>query len=46
MAVADQRITDAAGLARRIDEWLRATGNLKVTVKAGRAAAQVVELKR
>jgi DNA-directed RNA polymerase subunit RPC12/RpoP len=46
MAVADQRVIDAAALARRIDEWSRATGSLKLTVKAGTAAAQVVELKR
>jgi hypothetical protein len=47
MAVGDQRVVDAAGLARRMDEWTNGTaGALSLTVKAQTTPVQVVELKR
>jgi len=46
MAVGDQRVDDAAALAKRLDEWKQASGDLKLTVKAGDAAARTVDLRR
>jgi hypothetical protein len=47
MAVGDQRVVDAAGLARRVDEWTNGTaGSLSLTVKAPTTPAHVIELKR
>jgi len=47
MAVGDQRVVDAGGLAKRVDEWSKAPGGaLAVTVQAPNAPAQVIQLKR
>jgi DNA-directed RNA polymerase subunit RPC12/RpoP len=46
MAVGDQRVGDAIGFARRIEEWKQAAGGLALTVKTGDAPARVVEIRR
>jgi hypothetical protein len=46
MAAGDQRVLDAGGFARRLEDWKRATGDLALTVKTGNAPAQVVQLHR
>jgi hypothetical protein len=45
-AVGDQPVRDAAGLARRLEEWKPASGSLSLTVKTGSAPAQVIKLSR
>jgi hypothetical protein len=45
MAVGENRVADVATLTRRLDEWKRGTGNLKLTVKSDEPA-RVVEIKR
>lgn len=45
-AVGDQPVRDAAGLARRFEEWKPASGSLSLTVKTGSAPAQVIKLSR
>jgi hypothetical protein len=40
MAVGDQRIDDATGLAKRLEEWKQSTGDAKLTVKTGDAPAR------
>jgi hypothetical protein len=45
-AVGDQRVLDAGGLARRIEDWKRATGDLALTVKTGAAPPQVIQVHR
>lgn len=46
MAVGDQRVEDAAGLAKRLEEWKQAgTGDLKLTVKSGAGPARAVDLR-
>jgi hypothetical protein len=45
-AVGDQPVRDAGGLARRLEEWTPASGNLSLTVKTGIAPAQVIQLRR
>jgi hypothetical protein len=45
-AVGDQRVPDAASLAKRIEEWKKGAGNLKLTVKTGDAAERLVEVPR
>jgi DNA-directed RNA polymerase subunit RPC12/RpoP len=46
-AVGDQRVVDAPGLAKRIEEWKQqGSGDLKLTVKTGDAAARTVEIPR
>ncbi|HWU90169.1 MAG TPA: hypothetical protein VN253_23055 [Kofleriaceae bacterium] len=46
--VGDQRVGDAAGFARRIEEWKEKEGeaDLKLTVKTGDAPARVVHIAR
>jgi DNA-directed RNA polymerase subunit RPC12/RpoP len=47
MAVGDQRVGDAIGFARRIDEWKQQPdGDLALTVKAGEAPVRTVEIRR
>jgi DNA-directed RNA polymerase subunit RPC12/RpoP len=47
MAVGEQRVGDAIGFARRIEEWKQqATGDLALTVKTNDAPAHVVEIQR
>jgi hypothetical protein len=46
MAAGDQRVLDAGGLARRVEDWKRATGDLALTVKSGNAPAQVIQVHR
>lgn len=43
-AVGDQRVVDATGLARRIDEAKQASADVKLTVKTGSGEPRVVEL--
>ena len=45
-AVGDQHIVDGPGLAKRLDDWKPGSGALALTVRAGTAAPQTVELKR
>lgn len=45
-AVGDQRVVDAGGLARRIEDWKPGAGSLALTVKVGDAAPKVVEIRR
>jgi S1-C subfamily serine protease len=45
-AVDEQRVHDAAGFARRLDEQKQAAGDLKLTVKAGAAPERVVAVPR
>lgn len=45
-AVGDQRVADTAGLQRRIDDWKKGSGDLKLAVKAIKAKAKVVEVPR
>lgn len=45
-AIADQRVADTAGLQRRIDDWKKGVGDLKVAAKAIKAKAKVVEIPR
>jgi hypothetical protein len=45
MAVGDQRIDDATGLAKRLEEWKQSTADAKLTVKSGEAPARTVELR-
>ncbi|TMQ19469.1 MAG: hypothetical protein E6J91_06165 [Deltaproteobacteria bacterium] len=44
MAAGDQRVLDAGGLARRVEDWKRATGDLALTVKAGDGPAKVIQV--
>jgi len=44
MAVGDQHVNDAPSFAKMLEEWK--SGALKLTVKAGDAPAQVVEVKK
>jgi DNA-directed RNA polymerase subunit RPC12/RpoP len=46
MAVGEQRVSDAIGFARRIEEWKQAAGDLALTVKTGDAPARVIEVGR
>jgi DNA-directed RNA polymerase subunit RPC12/RpoP len=46
MGVGEQRVGDAIGFARRIEEWKQATGDLALTVKTGDTPARVVEVRR
>jgi DNA-directed RNA polymerase subunit RPC12/RpoP len=47
MAVGDQRVGDAVGFARRIDEWRQQpTGDLTLMVKTGDTPAHPVEVRR
>jgi DNA-directed RNA polymerase subunit RPC12/RpoP len=47
MAVGDQRVGDAIGFARRIDEWKqRPAADLTLKVKTGDAPAHTVEIRR
>lgn len=47
MAVGEQRVGDAIGFARRIEEWKQqATGDLALTVKTDDAPAHVVKIQR
>ncbi len=46
MAVGEQRVADAIGFARRIEEWRQGTGDLQLMVKAGDAPASAVAIKR
>jgi S1-C subfamily serine protease len=47
MAVGDQRVGDAIGFARRIDEWRQQpTGDLTLMVKTGDTPAHPVEVRR
>jgi DNA-directed RNA polymerase subunit RPC12/RpoP len=46
MRVGEQRVGDAIGFARRIEEWKQATGDLALTVKTGDTPARVVEVRR
>jgi DNA-directed RNA polymerase subunit RPC12/RpoP len=46
MAVGDQRVSDAPGAAKRLDDWMKGTGDLKLTLKSGSAPAQTVDVKR
>jgi hypothetical protein len=47
MAVGDQRVVDAPGLARRVDEWSRGSaGTLSLTVRGAATPVQTVEIKR
>jgi hypothetical protein len=46
MAVGDQRVSDATGFARRLDEWKQGTSALQLTVGTGDGPARVIELKR
>jgi len=45
-AVGEQRVNDAPSLVKRIDEWKKGTGNLKLTLKAGDAAEKIIEIPR
>lgn len=45
-AVNEQRVSDAAGFARRLEDGLKGTGDLTLTVKAGDAPATTVPIKR
>jgi DNA-directed RNA polymerase subunit RPC12/RpoP len=45
MAVGDQKVADASSLAKRLDEWSKASNDLDLTVKTADAPAQVVKLK-
>jgi hypothetical protein len=49
MSVGEQRIVDAAGLGRQVDEWRQGGGgggDVKVTVKSGAEPARVVDVRR
>jgi hypothetical protein len=47
MAVGEQRVGDAIGFARRIEEWKQQTaGDLALTVKTGDTPAHKVEIRR
>jgi hypothetical protein len=46
MGWGDQRVTDAPGLAKMLDDWQKSGGTIKVTVKAGEAPPQVIDVKR
>jgi DNA-directed RNA polymerase subunit RPC12/RpoP len=46
MAVGEQRVVDAAGFARRVEEWKQGAGDLKLTVQAGDAPAREIEIPR
>jgi hypothetical protein len=45
-AVGEQRVVDAPGLVRRLDEWKQGSGDLKLTVKTPDAAPRPVEIPR
>ena len=45
-AVGDQRVVDAQGLAKRLEDARPASGNLPLTVKAGSAAPQTLQIRR
>jgi hypothetical protein len=45
-AVGEQRVNDAASLAKRIQEWKQGSGPLKLMVKTGDAAEKVIEIPR
>lgn len=45
-AVGEQRVVDAPGFARRVEEWKQGSGDLKLTVKAGDAPAREVVIPR
>jgi hypothetical protein len=47
MAVGEQRVADAIGFARRLEEWKQQTdGDLAVTVKTGDAPAHTLQIRR
>ena len=47
MAVGEQRVGDAIGFARRLEEWRQQTaGDLALTVKTGEAPVHTVEVRR
>jgi hypothetical protein len=46
MAVGGQRVADASGFARRLEEWKQGTGDLELTVKTGDTPARTVKIKR
>ncbi len=46
MAVGEQRVSDATAFARRLEEWGRTTGDLKLTVKPGDGPVRVIDVKR
>lgn len=46
LAAAGQTVSDAATLAKHVDDWKHGTGSLKLTVKTGDAAPRDVEIKK